>query len=135
MPKRIKLAKERIIVSKLAIQLIRFAAVELSAEIRGASSDDVLLLLAAYVGQAEGRKMTAAKIALYTGTARPTAVRKLMRMKRNGLVTIDGEGKFACSIEMLNADAMMRAVDSAISSIHSAAAGLSKLDIRKLAKP
>ncbi|MGA4421490.1 helix-turn-helix domain-containing protein [Ralstonia nicotianae] len=60
---------------------------------------DVLLLVGVAIGDAEGKPMTAYKLAQYIGMPRPTVIRRLARMARAGLVQRDGRGRYSLTTE------------------------------------
>ena len=74
-------------VLRLALELMRGLSAGLLNEQRfAARADDLLLVAAVYIGQADGKPMPAAKLAQYAGLARPTAVRRLGEMEAAGVV-------------------------------------------------
>lgn len=53
---------------------------------------DLLICVALFVGQAEGRPMSAAKVAVYIGIPRGTVARRLAGLVRDGLVERNSHG-------------------------------------------
>lgn len=79
-------------VPRLTLDLIRILSTGLLGQARfAAHADSVLLLAGVVIGQAEGRPMTAGKMAQYAGLGRPTAIRRLNQFHAAGIVTtLDG---------------------------------------------
>lgn len=133
MPKRIKGARQRIELTKLAIWLVRYVSVQYMGDERfGASSGDVMLCCAIFVGQAEGRPMTAGKLADYIGMPRPTVVRRLGVLDKRGLVEVV-DGKAFLPLEKLNRPHLITTLDDVSKRIHRASAVLSKMDSKPIA--
>jgi hypothetical protein len=96
-----------------------------------ASASEVLLGAALFVGQAEGKPMTAAKAAAYIGMPRATAVRKLQEMKVGGVAEVSPDGRhwrltFDATSERAKRTAEL--IEEKASAIQKAAAKLSKMD-------
>jgi DNA-binding IclR family transcriptional regulator len=107
----------------------------LSAEYCASSCDDVLLCAAVYIGQCEGRLMTAGKLAEYIGMPRPTAFRKLHTLKERGVLDVSKSGRWCVSNNLPEISAKIsRSVDALVPIIHRAAAELSKLDAKPIAR-
>ena len=78
-------ARERSIVATVMLDVRRaFGAAYLKRKRFGSSADELLLLAAVFVGQAEGRPMATAKVAEYAGVARPSAIRQRGLMEKSG---------------------------------------------------
>lgn len=74
------------IVAKLFIELAR-TSVELFLQSEGTNDvADAVLCAAIFIGQAEGRPMTASSLSAYIGVPRPTVIRKLNALKARGIV-------------------------------------------------
>lgn len=98
----------------------------------GASADQVLLVGAVFVGQAEGRPMNASKLSEYVGMPRATVIRKLGSLSRRGVIERDGGGYVLSKETLLNErskDAMVRARKCLVDT----AAKLSRLDTLAIA--
>lgn len=67
----------------------------------GTHAADVLLLGAVYIGQVEGKPMTAHKLAQYAGMPRGTAVRRLQRLEAMGLVRREDGGGWTLTAKAL----------------------------------
>ncbi|WP_144061890.1 helix-turn-helix domain-containing protein [Ralstonia pseudosolanacearum] len=79
---------------------MRALSIALLRERRFASrAGDVLLLVGVVIGDLEHRPMTAYKLAQYIGMPRPTVIRRLARMARDGLVRRDGRGRYSLTDE------------------------------------
>jgi DNA-binding IclR family transcriptional regulator len=119
----IQKARERAIVAKLMLDTMReFGAAYLKRKRFGSSADELLLLAAVLVGQAEGRPMATAKVAEYAGVARPSAIRKLDRMVKRGIVE-KVDGRYLIPEHVANSARVLRAADAARKRIRRAAAG------------
>lgn len=133
MPGRIKAGKERAEICKLLIWLVRYVCVEYMRDEKfGASSGDVVLCCAIFVGQVERRPMTAGKLADYIGMPRPTVVRRLEALEKRHLVEVVG-GKAHLTIDSVNDDGLMATVPGLIQRIHRASVLLSKMDSNPIA--
>lgn len=55
----------------------------------GARAGDVLILMGVMIGQAEGKPLSAFKLADLVGIPRPTVMRRLARLTRDGLLMRD----------------------------------------------
>lgn len=129
MPARIKLSKQRLLMARMVMEMVRVVAIEyIGTELYGSASADVLLLVAAYIGQAERRPMTANKLASFVGMPRATVVRKLREMQTAGLIEVSGDGTATLPIDKLNEARMVAGIEAAARSIHRSATELSKLD-------
>lgn len=99
----------------------------------GARADDVVLVCAIFVGQGEGKPMTATKLAEYAGMPRPTVVRKLRELECAGLVRML-DGKRAILVgDMVGTPESKAATEIFTKLINSAATKLSKMDTRPVA--
>jgi len=124
-----------LITARLLIDLLRCVTEELI-EVRGiaAGADVAILGAALYIANAEGRPMTATKIAAYIGMPRPTVIRKLEQMKSIGRAVQDTEKRWRLAVE--NGD--VRAASIAITSrqlklVRKASTELSNLDTTRIA--
>jgi DNA-binding IclR family transcriptional regulator len=93
------------------------------------SCADIILFCAVLIGHAEGRPMTAGKIAAYVGMPRPTAVRRLQEMMGKGIIRHDARKRWT----MLTTQSARRdLIDSVIVAntqhIRRAVEALSKMD-------
>lgn len=133
MPARIKMAKERRIIARLMIDLLKLPA-EAHLKTRHYSSrcDDVMLMCAILIGQVERKPMTAAKLADYAGMPRPTVIRKLRQFERAGMVELSDGMPVGVPTHMNPAN-IEQTIRSLVQSIKRAAAELSKLDNKDIA--
>lgn len=85
-------AELRLPVVRLAITMIRSATkIYFRSDRYGATADELIICLAIFIGQAEGRPMNAGKLAQYAGVPRPSAIRKLASLEKRGIVShVDG---------------------------------------------
>lgn len=135
MPTRIKMQRHRLVLCRLGIELIKRASQGYGGNDQfGANAGDVLILFGVFIGHAENRPMTAAKLAIYVGIPRSTVARRLRHLQAAGLVVIHGDGTTSCNAELLNAPHVMADVDAAIAAVRRAAAELSKMDTNPVAR-
>ncbi len=76
----------------------------------GTRAEDLLVLCGLCVGQAEGRPMTAFKLAQYVGQARSSVVRRLDRLEAAGLVRRVRPGGWVLTDELLSSSGFKRAM-------------------------
>jgi hypothetical protein len=126
--------KRGAITARLTIDLIRANIVAYKEGTDfDASASEVLLGAALFVGQAEGRPMTAAKAAAYIGMPRATAVRKLNEMKAAGVADVTPDGRHWRLVFDANGERTKRTADlieEKARAIHKAALELSKMDAK-----
>lgn len=116
-----------------ALELMRFVSlVGFQDEKFGRRANDVLILMAVHIGHHENKPMTAAKIAHYVGMARPTAIRRINLMVREGVLRYN-ESKQVCFSKELEqrAESIMPMLKQ--SRILRNVAYLSKMDIGHIA--
>lgn len=131
MPKRIKTAKQRAELAKLTVWLVEYICQQyMGDEMFSASSGDVMLCCGIFVGQAEGRPMTAGNLADYIGMPRPTVVRRLKALEKRGLVEMDGS-KALLPMCIINSPAMT--TGEVVRRVHRVSANLSKMDSKPIA--
>ena len=78
--------RERILMSRLLLEMCRRASRYVEADSLGAKMEAVLILIAIALGYMEGRPFTASKLAAYLDTPRTSVLRKLAQLKREGFV-------------------------------------------------
>lgn len=126
MPGEIIQTQQRVIVAKLLLDILRdFGASQLKTERFGTHSDDLLLHAALFIGQAEGRPMTAAKLATYAGLARPSVVRRLNEWSAAGLVERQGAG-YVLPLAIVNSKGARQAAEAAQRRVVAAAQALNQ---------
>jgi DNA-binding transcriptional ArsR family regulator len=122
--------EEGLIASKLLLDLVRTAvALFLLDEHAASVCDELLICSAVFIGHAEGRALTAGKIADYIGMPRPTVIRKLQALEARGVVEQAKSKTYR--IAMQNGDVRERvnaAIRACTQHIHRASAELSRLD-------
>ncbi|ARK86989.1 helix-turn-helix domain-containing protein [Burkholderia pseudomallei] len=120
---QIRNAHQRALVARALLDVLRaFGAAYLGHKRFGARADELVLLAAVFVGQAEGKPMNASKLAAYAGIPRPTVIRKLQTLARRGVLErIDG-GLYALPARVVNSAAVLRAADASRKRIRRAAA-------------
>ncbi|QMP19198.1 hypothetical protein [Pseudomonas phage Persinger] len=95
--------------------------------------NDMLICGALVVGQAEGHPLNASKVSEWTTMARPTVIRRLAVLEKKGFVQRHGN-VFRVSDDRVNAGAIEEAGKAARGLILNAAAQLSKLDTKGVAR-
>ena len=118
------------ITARLIVDLIRtVAAVCLVDNDAAVASDLVMMCAALFVGQAEGRPMTASNIADYIGMPRPSVVRKLQLLHMRGIVAQSSKRGWRLATD--HSEIALRAASAIAANaqqITKAAHALSKLD-------
>lgn len=133
MPSRIRLVKHRLVLARLVTRMLReISAAYVGTDSYGSRADETLLLIAIFIGQAEQRPMTAAKLAEYAGIPRPTVIRKLRDLEKDGLLEILDGGAAVLSVELLNHQSVVDAILRCASDVQKAALELSKLDSKPI---
>lgn len=75
-----------LITARLLLDIMRCVSVVfLSEDSASLSHDFAIICVGLFIGQAEGKPMTAAKLASYIGMPRPTLIRKLRELHRSGI--------------------------------------------------
>lgn len=125
MTQSIRQARQRAALAAALLDVLRaFGAAYLGHKRFGARADELVLLAAVFVGQAEGKLMGASKLADYAGIPRPTVIRKLRALARRGVLErIDG-GLYALPARVVNRAAVLHAADAARKRIRRAAAAM-----------
>lgn len=129
MQKNVTLERGRI-VADLVIFIIQHAAWDiLKTSLYTSSADSILVISGIWIGEAEGRPMTAAKLAQFIGMPRGTVARKVKALERRGCIAEVGRGKL---VMRLDHPGLKNIVDANIAlnakHIHNASRRLSKLD-------
>lgn len=134
MDKTITHADQRIIVLKMLLEVMHvFCGAYFKERKLAACADDLTLVAAIFVGQAEGRPLNASKLANQAGMARPTTIRKLARLQSVGMVERQGRGFVLCT-EVTNQESVLMAAVTCRKIVVSAAEKLSKLDTKNIAR-
>lgn len=122
------------IVAKLVLDIFRTFSEEVFSTPKICRySDELLLTCGIYVGQHEGRPMTAAKLANYMGMPRPTVVRKVRALEQAGIVSITGQRRHIIMSAHRRADGgaeTLRRMDSMV--LQAARELLSKMDTKRI---
>ncbi|QOE32768.1 helix-turn-helix domain-containing protein [Achromobacter phage Mano] len=127
------LYSREIILARVTISMVRTVVAEILKDERfGTRADDAVLCCAIFVGQAEHKPMTAAKLAEYAGIPRPTVVRKLRQLQVEGIVRVLDGGQAELVADLL-ADGLQAATARSIRVINTAASRLSKMDTHRIA--
>lgn len=116
---------QRLTVLRLMLDLARILSAGILGQQRRAThADDLMLLAAVFIGQGEGRPMTAAKLAMYAGMARPTAIRKLQAFDQQGVVHLVDGRRYVLGAGIVNTPEADRAMREALRRV-TLAAGVS----------
>ena len=99
----------------------------------GAIAGDVMLCMAIYLGQAERKPLSAAKLAQYVGIPRPTVVRRLLALERQGYVE-RYNGYYILPADRVHTDECLANLDLSVRIIHKVSRNLSNLDIKPIAE-
>ena len=134
MPARIRYSSRRKIICDLILRTFeQVSTCFLKDPLFGSRSDDVLLCAAILIGQADRRPMTAAKLADACGIPRPTVVRKLRELEEAGVVIMQ-DSQATLALDRVNDPEMIAAVEAITAGIIRAAAELSKMDSKAIAR-
>jgi hypothetical protein len=90
----------------------------------GSCADELVLIAAVLIGQAEGKPMNASKLATYAGIPRTTVIRKLQALARRGVLERIDSGLYALPDRVVNSAPVLRAADASRKRIRRAAAAL-----------
>jgi biotin operon repressor len=93
--------RERILMSRLLLEMCRRASRYVEGKSLGAKMEAVLILIAIALGYMEGRPFTASKLAAYLDTPRTSVLRKLAQLKREGFVVQRGH-TYVLNDDLLN---------------------------------
>lgn len=134
MPARIKLVRERLVMAKMVLRVVQLLCAEyMETAAFGSHADDAVLLCAIFIGQAEGRPMTAAKLADYAGMPRATVVRKLRDYVKRGIVDLDADCRATLPEHRLNDSSIISMIEAATKAVHNTSSELSKMDRKGIA--
>lgn len=118
--------RQRAILAAAMLDVLRqFGQAYLKTDRFGTRADELALLMAVFIGTAESRPMTAAKIAGYAGVPPPSAVRKLDRLARRGVVEKIGR-RYLMPASVANSAPVLRAANEAQRRLQLAAAPLER---------
>lgn len=124
-----RLDSPQTVAARLLLTLTKeVAAAVLTEDGFGSHADEVMLCSAVWIGHAEDRPMTAAKIAEYIGMPRATVVRKLEQLKARGILHTVAKGRWCIANNEIKRArfALLSAANK--QHIHRAASKLSILD-------
>lgn len=125
--------KRELEIARLTLGLVSTISTALFNSSRfGTRADDVVLCCAIFVGQAERRPMTAAKLAGYSGMPRATVARKLRQFEREQVVTLEKNGTVSLALDVFS-PASRAHTDANSQRILKTAATLSKMDTSRIA--
>lgn len=99
----------------------------------GSMATELALVCAIYIGQKEGRPMSAYKLSTYSGIPRPTVVRKLRELQARGVVEIV-DGCASITQSLLDSGSFDEAVRIVSREVQRASTELSKLDRADIAR-
>lgn len=135
MPRTIKNAEHRKVVLKMTIEIVvSFCKAYFDGKRPADHMNDMMLCAALVVGQAEGHPLNASKLSDWVAMARPTVIRRLANLEKRGIVERNGT-VFRVRHEVANSDPVVAVGVHARGLIIRAAAKLSKLDTKGVARP
>lgn len=115
----------RVTVLRLLLDVARILSAGVLGKDRQATHADELLLVAAvFIGQAEGKPMKAAKLATYAGMPRPTAIRKLKAFQARGMVHLVDGGRYVLAPGIMDTPEAHKALREAAKRVALLAGGL-----------
>jgi len=116
-----------LLISRLFLDIARaFRGVDWPNENYGMHAADGMLVAAVFIGETEGRPMNASKLAEFVGVPRPTVIRRMAELARNGRVVKDGTvWRYAGPRDI---EGTRRATAAAVKAIIRTAEQLSRLD-------
>lgn len=134
MPKAIKNGEHRRVVLKMTIDMVvLFCKAYFDGERPADNMNDMMICAALVVGQVEGHPLNASKVAAWVSMARPTVTRRLASLEKRGLIQRSGM-TFKVHKEVVNSDRVLAVGVHARDLIVSAAAQLTKLDSKAVAR-
>lgn len=87
-------AKERAVICQAVIDILRVYSLNYFGHERlGENVEEILIGFALYIGQEQGRPLSATDIAEYLGMPRTTVARKLQNFERIGLLDVTTSGR------------------------------------------
>lgn len=116
------------ILSRLTVEIVRSSIDIFFEGDRSASAIDVLICSGLFVGQAEGRLMTAGKLAEFVGVPRTTILRRLDALKERGIISGPVEKRWSMSDDSSRVHARRAATDALMRHFRKATAEVSKVD-------
>jgi hypothetical protein len=118
------------VIARLLLNLIETTAGGMMLAGAGdASCTDIILLCAVMIGHADGRPMTASKLAAYVGMPRPTVFRRLQELMSRGIIGHDARKRWRLlTIDMARRDLIDSVVVANAQHVFRAADALSKMD-------
>ena len=124
----ITLARERLIIARLVLAIMRARAKQIYPELSVSASYELqMVATAVFIGHASRRPMGATDISRYIEMPRATVLRRLAELIRRGIVV--RKGRHYCIVpENVNGPEMLATVRGNIRRIKAAAKELSKLD-------
>lgn len=129
MGKPLELQQQRLIISKLYVEMMRWFGNRTYAagKNRGARLEFVHIICGVMIGHIEGRPFTAGKLATYLEMPRANVLRKLAELKREGVVLHRGH-EFILNPDNVNSDQWRENVLAVTHLVKQAGAQLSALD-------
>lgn len=131
-----KLYKQRELVTKMVLEILRLISTEVLKTPEGVLDfPDLILCMALLMAQAQGKPMSPAKAGQYVGIPRATAVRRIAGLQAMGVVEIDPDtNKVSVSIPLLNAYDSLKVTGKIQGLIHSTCLDLTRLDTGRVEK-
>lgn len=129
MADEIKQLEHRVVIAKGLLQILRTYATRPDGVVRfGSRTDELILSMAVFIGQAEGRLMGPSKLAEFCGMARPSVIRKLTELERDGVLQ-RVNGDYIVRLEVANSDRALALNASVVQQFFDIVRKLSKLDM------
>lgn len=128
MPRTIRYVEHRVTILKMLLEIFRtYCGAYFPGKPFASCSDDLLLVAAIFIGQAEKRPMNPSKLSDFAGMPRPTVIRKLKSLETIGVLEVH-EGAYKVRPVKANGNSQLAAVRLSHKLIVTAAAKLSKMD-------
>lgn len=128
MPRK-KLERQALIACQLLIEMVRTSArVFNDGENISQNYSDLLLTCAIYLGEAEGKPMSAGKLAIFIGMPRPTVLRRLADLEARSHTYKDARGSWRIPANEMLWKKITVAVRQNVACIQRASLALSKMD-------
>lgn len=122
-------ADARVILCRLVLDLLRLNyGFVFGGDPFASRAQDGLLVMAVFVGQSEGRPMTASKLAEYAGVPRATAVRRLAALADEGYVRRLAGGVYALEMSRFSGPLFDAMIEASARLIIRAGQSLSRMD-------
>lgn len=133
--KQVKYAGHRLVIAKMLIEVMRLlTSTYFEVDTFGSMADEVLLCIAVFIGQAEGRPFNAYKLASFVGVPRASVIRKMKQLEKRGAVQRKSSGVYVLPIDALNSREVINTLAPVIQCIVDTGRQLSKMDSVQVVK-